>query len=91
MWTKAFWKGAIERALKTAAQAAIALLAADGVNLLNLDWPAFGAVVLWPQKARTTERPAGPHGLAGRSSASEVRRSGQGQRRPARRPGALAR
>mgnify|MGYP001571591646 CR=1 FL=1 len=45
MGTRAFWAGVAERALKTAAQTAAALLAADGVNLLTLDWTAVGATV----------------------------------------------
>ena len=45
MFSRPFWRGAIERALKTAAQSAAALFAVDGLNLLSLDWPALGAAV----------------------------------------------
>jgi hypothetical protein len=44
MWTVDFWKAAGERAVKTAAQAAIALFAA-GVTILDIDWVQGGAVV----------------------------------------------
>jgi hypothetical protein len=44
MWTVDFWKAAGERAVKTAAQAAIALFAA-GVTILDIDWAQGGAVV----------------------------------------------
>lgn len=37
--TRAFWKDAAERALSTFAEALVPLLAADGANLLHLDWP----------------------------------------------------
>lgn len=45
MLTRTFWAGAAERAVKTGAQTAVALLAADGVNLLTLDWRAAGVTV----------------------------------------------
>jgi len=43
--TRAFWLAVVERAGKTAAQTAVALLAADGVDLLALDWRAAGVTV----------------------------------------------
>lgn len=44
MWTVDFWKATAERAVKTAAQAAIALFAA-GVTILDIDWGQGAAVV----------------------------------------------
>lgn len=39
-----FWKGSIERAIRTAAQTAIALIGTDQVGILNLDWAQIGSV-----------------------------------------------
>jgi hypothetical protein len=44
MWTKTFWKQALERALKTFAQAALALLTGDGLGVLDVDWTAVVSV-----------------------------------------------
>ncbi len=38
MWTKTFALAVLERALKTFAQSAAALLTASGIGLLNADW-----------------------------------------------------
>lgn len=38
MWTKTFWKDAIERAIKTFAQTLVTLLGAGAVDLLSVDW-----------------------------------------------------
>lgn len=40
MWTATFWRDLGERALKTAAQAVVALLVADGTGLLATNWGA---------------------------------------------------
>ncbi len=44
MWTVDFWKATTERAVKTAAQATIALFAA-GATILDIDFAQGGAVV----------------------------------------------
>lgn len=40
MFALAFWRAALERAVKTFAQALIAVMTADGLGLLDADWPA---------------------------------------------------
>lgn len=38
MFTKTFWKDALERAIKTTAQALIALWATGATGVLDIDW-----------------------------------------------------
>lgn len=45
MWTRTFWKQAIERALKTGAQTAVALLGVAGLGVLDVDWTQTASVV----------------------------------------------
>lgn len=44
MWTKAFWRAAAERSIKTFAQTAAALLVAAGTGLLDSDWQSTASV-----------------------------------------------
>lgn len=45
MWSQAFWRGALERALKTALQALLLVAGADGLGLLTADWKQTGAAI----------------------------------------------
>jgi hypothetical protein len=38
MWTKQFWVDSAERAIRTFAQALVAILGAGAVNILTIDW-----------------------------------------------------
>lgn len=44
MFTTVFWKAAAERAIKTFAQAALALLSGDGMGVLDVDWGTIASV-----------------------------------------------
>ena len=69
MFNKKFWKDAAERAVSTAAQSAILVLAADQVNVIQVDWIdvlgfAAGGAVLSLLKAIASVK-AGDKGTAG--------------------------
>lgn len=44
IFTRSFIKDTAERAIKTVAQTAAALLVGDGVGILNVDWSSVGSV-----------------------------------------------
>lgn len=43
-WTGAFWRGALERAVKTLGQSAVAYLSAGQLGLLDVDWTGLASV-----------------------------------------------
>jgi len=45
MFTKAFWKEAAERAVKTAAQVVLTFIGLDGAGLLGLNWTVTGTAI----------------------------------------------
>lgn len=45
IFTRAFWKAALERSIATGAQAAVAVLGVDGLGLLDIEWAGLGSVV----------------------------------------------
>ena len=38
LWTREFWVGAAERAVKTVAQAVVAVVGVAGTGMLSVDW-----------------------------------------------------
>ncbi|WP_459246984.1 holin [Streptomyces youssoufiensis] len=44
MLTSGFWRATAERAVRTAAQAALAVLGADATGVLDADWSAAASV-----------------------------------------------
>lgn len=44
--TRSFWQSAGERAVKTAAQAALATIGADSLDALSVDWVGIASVSL---------------------------------------------
>lgn len=46
MFTASFWKDAAERAVKTVAQALIAILAADTFDWMSADWQAVAGTAI---------------------------------------------
>ncbi len=44
MWTRKFWKGLLERGIKTFAQSAAALLVVNAATPLDVNWTTVAAV-----------------------------------------------
>lgn len=44
MWSSSFWRGAAERAIRTFAQTAVALIGADLVSVVDIDYATIGGV-----------------------------------------------
>lgn len=66
MLTAAFWTGLTDRAVKSFAQALILLWGADGLNILQIDWPAAlglgGGAALLSVLTSIVSAPAGDKG-----------------------------
>ena len=46
IWTVGFWKGACERAVKTAAQTAVAFFVVGETGVADVDWATIGGISL---------------------------------------------
>ena len=44
IWSKAFWKGAAERAIKTVAQSTAAVIAVGTTGLFDVEWPVVASI-----------------------------------------------
>jgi hypothetical protein len=44
VWTLGFWRGAVERAIKTAAQAGLAFFVVGETGIAEVDWATVGGV-----------------------------------------------
>lgn len=46
IWTVGFWKGVFERAVKTAAQTAVAFFVVGETGVADVDWATIGGISL---------------------------------------------
>lgn len=44
MWTLRFWQSVFERAVKTFAQSAVALLVGDGIGITDVNWLSVASI-----------------------------------------------
>lgn len=65
MFGKAFWKGAAERAIKTAAQSLLGVLGVGGIGVLDVDWQAATSVALVAALASVLTSISNPDFVAG--------------------------
>ncbi len=72
MWTASFWRNAGERAVKTFAQATLALLTGDGLDLLDINWgDVLGVGALAAIASVLTSIVSAPFGAVGSPSVVE--------------------
>lgn len=74
--TREFWASSVERAVKTAAQTAVALIGTEAVGLFSLDWAQIGSVVATATILSLLTSIAGD--TAGKNGPSFVRSEGIG-------------
>lgn len=69
MWTAGFWRGAVERAVKTAAQAGLAFFVVGETGIADVDWATVGGVAAVAAVASVlTSLVSAPFGPAGTPS-----------------------
>lgn len=72
MWTRTFWQAAAERSFKTFAQAILALLTGDGLDLLDVNWgDVLGVGTLAALASILTSIVSAPFGPVGSPSVVE--------------------
>lgn len=69
MWTAGFWRSAVERAVKTAAQAGLAFFVVGETGIADVDWATVGGVAAVAAVASVlTSLVSAPFGPAGTPS-----------------------
>lgn len=68
-WSKAFWRGAVERAAKTCAQSLLMFFALERVDVLTVDWRVVlagaGTATLLSLLTSVVSSPFGPEQTVG--------------------------
>ena len=84
IFTKAFWAGAFERSVKTAAQTALAYIVIGTTGILDLDWVAVGSVVGAATLASVLTSLVSADFVAGKQDLTDTEREADYQARHAR-------